>query len=56
VYVTDWGNARDVPLYQGRFGFDEYVAHLIPFPRCIGPACTDGGVPAVCRLHWQRRP
>ena len=29
VYITDWHNVRDVPLGQGRFGFDEYVEHLI---------------------------
>jgi poly(3-hydroxybutyrate) depolymerase len=31
VFVTDWRNARDVAVYEGRFGFDEYVAHLIYF-------------------------
>src|SRR5690606_12134208 len=25
VYVTDWRNARDVPLAAGAFGFDDYV-------------------------------
>jgi polyhydroxyalkanoate depolymerase len=29
VYITDWHNARDVPRLAGRFGFDEYVDHLI---------------------------
>src|SRR5581483_5011289 len=29
VYITDWHNARDVPLDAGRFGFDDYIAHLI---------------------------
>ena len=24
VYITDWINPRDVPLMQGRFGFDEF--------------------------------
>jgi poly(3-hydroxybutyrate) depolymerase len=28
VYITDWINARDVPLAAGRFGLDEYVAML----------------------------
>ncbi|MDQ7762086.1 polyhydroxyalkanoate depolymerase, partial [Xanthomonas sontii] len=28
VYITDWHNARDVPLSEGRFGFDDYVGHL----------------------------
>ncbi len=28
VYITDWHNARDVPLAAGRFGLDEFVDHL----------------------------
>src|SRR5262249_51952894 len=31
VYITDWHNARDIPLTAGRFGCDEYVDHLIEF-------------------------
>ncbi|NTY37784.1 polyhydroxyalkanoate depolymerase [Burkholderia diffusa] len=31
VCVTDWLNARDVPLASGRFGLDEYVATLDGF-------------------------
>jgi poly(3-hydroxybutyrate) depolymerase len=37
VYVTDWHNARDVPLAAGDFGFDDYVGHLIRFIEAIGP-------------------
>src|SRR5262245_42778106 len=37
VYITDWHNARDVALAHGRFGFDDYVAHLIRFLAAIGP-------------------
>jgi poly(3-hydroxybutyrate) depolymerase len=37
VYITDWHNPRDVPLSQGRFGFDEYVQHVIDFTAKIGP-------------------
>jgi polyhydroxyalkanoate depolymerase len=37
VYITDWRNARDVPLAAGEFGFDEYVAHVIAFLESIGP-------------------
>src|SRR5262245_56909020 len=29
VYITDWHNARDIPLLYGRFGFDDYSDHLI---------------------------
>jgi polyhydroxyalkanoate depolymerase len=46
VYVTDWHNARDVPLTQGRFGFDEYIEHLIRFLEAIGPGAH---VMAVCQ-------
>lgn len=46
VYVTDWHNARDVPLSAGRFGFDDYVDHLIDFIATIGPRTH---VVAVCQ-------
>lgn len=37
VYITDWHNARDVPLAAGRFGLDEYIEHLMVFMRTLGP-------------------
>jgi len=46
VHVTDWHNVRDVPLGEGRFGLDEYVAHLIDFLAAVGPG---GHVVAVCQ-------
>ncbi|HWI09763.1 MAG TPA: polyhydroxyalkanoate depolymerase, partial [Burkholderiaceae bacterium] len=46
VYVTDWYNVRDVPLAAGRFGLDEYTAHLIDFLAAIGPGAN---VIAVCQ-------
>jgi poly(3-hydroxybutyrate) depolymerase len=36
VYITDWKNARDIPLSDGTFGFDEYVDHLIRFLEVMG--------------------
>lgn len=36
VYITDWHNARDVPLDAGRFGFDEYIDHVIRFLEEMG--------------------
>ena len=36
VYITDWHNPRDVPLACGRFGFDEFVQHLITFLHALG--------------------
>ena len=38
VFVTDWHNARDIPLTAGRFGVDEYTDHLIKFLEVIGPS------------------
>ena len=46
VYITDWHNARDVPLTAGRFGFDEYIDHLINFLEAMGPGAH---VVAVCQ-------
>lgn len=36
VYITDWHNARDVPLAAGPFGFDDYVDHVIGFLETMG--------------------
>jgi polyhydroxyalkanoate depolymerase len=36
VYITDWKNARDVPLEAGRFGFDDYVDYIIQFLQELG--------------------
>lgn len=37
VYITDWHNARDVPLSQGEFGLDHYTSYLIKFMEVLGP-------------------
>jgi poly(3-hydroxybutyrate) depolymerase len=36
VYITDWKNARDIPLSEGAFGFDDYVDYVIKFMEMIG--------------------
>ncbi|WP_040601286.1 polyhydroxyalkanoate depolymerase [Sphingobium ummariense] len=36
VYITDWKNARDVPLEAGRFGFEDYVDYVIRFFQELG--------------------
>jgi polyhydroxyalkanoate depolymerase len=46
VHVTDWANARDVGVWHGRFGFDEYVEHLMRFLEVMGPGAH---VVAVCQ-------
>lgn len=37
VYVTDWIDARMVPLSEGPFHLDDYVAYAIRFIRHLGP-------------------
>jgi polyhydroxyalkanoate depolymerase len=46
VYITDWHNARDVPLEDGTFGFDGYIEHLIRFLDVIGQGAH---MVAVCQ-------
>jgi poly(3-hydroxybutyrate) depolymerase len=46
VYITDWHNVRDVGLSHGRFGFDEYIEHLVRFIEAIG---LGAHVVAVCQ-------
>ncbi len=36
VYVTDWRDARSVPLAAGRFDLDDYIDYLIEFLEHIG--------------------
>ena len=46
VYITDWHNARDVPVSAGQFDFEDFVAYLMHFLEHIGPG---GHVLAVCQ-------
>ncbi|MGY1701413.1 polyhydroxyalkanoate depolymerase [Geodermatophilus sp. SYSU D00766] len=46
VYVMDWHNARDIPTAHGRFGLDEYIAHVMDALRHLGPGSH---VVAVCQ-------
>ena len=46
VYVTDWKDARDIPLAAGRFDLDDYIAYLMDYMRLLGP---DLHVIAVCQ-------
>jgi len=36
VYVTDWNDARDVPLTEGEFHLDDYVHTIMRFIRTLG--------------------
>lgn len=37
TYITDWKDARQVPLSEGDFGFDDYVSYLMQFLETLGP-------------------
>lgn len=36
VYITDWIDARNVPVEDGEFGLDDYVQYIQEFIRIIG--------------------
>ena len=46
VHITDWADAREVPLAQGNFDLDDYVDYVMEFCRYLGP---DVHVIAVCQ-------
>ena len=46
MYVTDWEDARQVPLKAGRFNLDDYIAYLREFMNLLGP---DTHLIAVCQ-------
>ena len=46
VYITDWLDARDVPLYKGTFDLNSYIDYVMEFIRHIGPDCH---TMAVCQ-------
>ena len=46
VYITDWHNARDIPVSEGKFDVEDYTLYLVDFMRELGP---DTHVIAVCQ-------
>ncbi len=46
VYVTDWHNARDIPLSMGTFDVEDYTLYLVEFMRFLGPQTH---VVAICQ-------
>ena len=47
VYITDWIDARNVPVEDGNFGLDDYVHYIQEFIRTIG--AKDLHVISVCQ-------
>lgn len=50
VYVTNWSNARNVPVQCGRFGLNEYIDYVIEFIKYLGEGAN---VMAVCQAAVQ---
>ena len=46
VYITDWHNARDIPVSEGKFDVEDYTLYLVDFMKELGP---DAHVIAVCQ-------
>jgi len=46
VYVTDWHNARDIPVSAGKFDVEDYTLYLVDFMKHLGPEVN---VIAVCQ-------
>ena len=46
VFITDWHNARDIPVSEGKFDVEDYTLYLVDFMRALGP---DTHVIAVCQ-------
>ena len=44
--VTDWHNARDIPVSMGKFDIEDQTRYLVDFMRALGP---DTHVIAVCQ-------
>ena len=46
IYVTDWKNARDIPVSAGSFDIEDYTMYLVDFMKHLGP---DTHVIAICQ-------
>ena len=46
VWITDWHNARDIPVSEGKFDVEDYTEYLVDFIRHLG---SDTHVIAVCQ-------
>lgn len=46
VYITDWHNARDIPVSEGKFDIEDYTLYLVEFMKHMGPQTN---VIAVCQ-------
>ena len=64
VYITDWHDARDVPLARGSFDLDDYIDYLIDMLEALGEGASVMGVcqpsvpvlAAVARMSEDKHP
>ena len=49
VYITDWMDARNVPLAEGRFDLDDYIDYIIEFCRFLAKDGERVAVMGVCQ-------
>jgi poly(3-hydroxybutyrate) depolymerase len=49
VYITDWRDARQVPLSEGRFDLDDYIDYVVEFLEHVGKGKDRPHVLAVCQ-------
>ncbi len=55
VYITDWVDAREVPLTEGGFDLDDYIDYVMTFVEFLGPevhlmAVCQPSVPVLAAL------
>ena len=43
VYITDWHNARDIPVSEGKFDVEDYTLYLVDFMKHLGIALAFPG-------------
>ncbi|MEO1689205.1 MAG: polyhydroxyalkanoate depolymerase, partial [Pseudomonadota bacterium] len=49
VYITDWVDARNVPLTEGRFDLDDYIDYVMEMCRFLAKDGERPAVMAVCQ-------
>jgi poly(3-hydroxybutyrate) depolymerase len=55
VYITDWTDAKLVPLAKGKFDLDDNIDYIMQFTRLLGPdvhllAVCQPAVPVLCAV------
>lgn len=64
IYITDWQDARDVPMHEGEFDLHTYIDYVIDYIKILGPGVHVMGVcqpsvpvfAAVCALSASHDP